>query len=62
VIETPMTSGMNETVKEEILGRSALKRMGQASEVASVVAFLSSSRASFMTGTNVFVDGGFTCH
>jgi NAD(P)-dependent dehydrogenase (short-subunit alcohol dehydrogenase family) len=57
-----MTSGIDEKVKEEVVGRAALKRLGHASEVASVIAFLSSSRASFMTGTNVFVDGGFTCH
>lgn len=35
-------------------------RLGQASEVAKVVAFLASPMASWVTGENVVVDGGFT--
>jgi len=35
-------------------------RMGEASEVAGVVAFLASERASYMSGTIVTVDGGAT--
>lgn len=35
-------------------------RMGSASEVADQVAFLASPKASFTTGTNVVIDGGFT--
>ena len=36
------------------------KRMGSAEEVARVVCFLASPAASWVTGTNVVVDGGFT--
>lgn len=36
-----------------------LRRFGQASEVAEVVAFLASTRASYMTGQNLVVDGGY---
>jgi NAD(P)-dependent dehydrogenase (short-subunit alcohol dehydrogenase family) len=36
-----------------------MKRIGQPSEIASAVAFLASSDASFMTGSEVTVDGGF---
>jgi len=39
-------------------GRSALRRVGEPSDSASVVAFLASSDASFMTGQIVTVDGG----
>ena len=40
------------------LGRAMMNRMGQPEEVASVVAFLASSDASYVTGTDVRVDGG----
>jgi NAD(P)-dependent dehydrogenase (short-subunit alcohol dehydrogenase family) len=35
-----------------------LKRMGEASDVAYLVEFLCSDKASFITGQNIFVDGG----
>lgn len=38
-----------------------LGRMAQPEEVATVIAFLLSSDASFVTGTEVVVDGGLTC-
>jgi NAD(P)-dependent dehydrogenase (short-subunit alcohol dehydrogenase family) len=36
------------------------RRMGRPEEIASVVAFLCSSDASFMSGVDVLVDGGST--
>ena len=41
-----------------ILSRTPLGRLGQASEVAAVVAFLASDDASYLTGETVYVDGG----
>lgn len=40
------------------LGRAMMNRMGQPEEVASVVAFLASNDASYVTGADIAVDGG----
>lgn len=43
-----------------ILERTPLARVGRSEEVANVIAFVASDEASYMTGSEVFVDGGFT--
>ncbi len=64
-IETPAgfeRSGLSKEAIEElvksIVAQVPLKRIGKPEEIASVVAFLASSDASFMTGSEVTVDGG----
>lgn len=44
----------------EYLNRNPLGRMGTVEEVARAAAFLCSPMGSFVTGANLFVDGGFT--
>jgi len=62
-IVTPMLekAGLlaDEAVRKTLEGMHAQKRMGKASEVAEAVTFLASSRASFITGHPLLVDGGF---
>lgn len=47
-----------EPMMERMINVSALRRMGTASEIASVVAFLASPAASYISGTDILVDGG----
>ena len=51
---------------QRVLSRTPLLRIGQPSEVASVVQFLASEASSYMTGQTLYVDGGrmamnYTC-
>ncbi|KAJ8734554.1 hypothetical protein PYW08_013804 [Mythimna loreyi] len=58
-IETPMVKTVPEKVMQGMLKLVPLGRMGQPSELAEVIAFLSSDKSSFMTGASIDVTGGF---
>ena len=50
---------MADKYKQLIINNTPLGRMGEAEEIASVIAFLSSDEASFITGTPIPVSGGW---
>jgi NAD(P)-dependent dehydrogenase (short-subunit alcohol dehydrogenase family) len=62
--ETPGLSGLasdpaeSRALLDQEAGRVPLRRLGQPSEIADAVLFLASPQASFITGTELFVDGG----
>lgn len=57
-IETDMTQKLDDNVKKEYLNNIPLKRFGKPSDIANVVAFLSSDISSYITGQVIVVDGG----
>ena len=59
-IETDMTRSLGEAQSAALLAQIPLGRLGQASEVAHAVAFLASPEASYITGTELHVNGGMS--
>ena len=61
-IDTPLAAPLlaNERIAREYRERIPMGRVGTAEEVASVVAFLASDDAAYVTGAAIVVDGGLT--
>jgi 3-oxoacyl-[acyl-carrier protein] reductase len=57
-IQTDMTDVLPDMVKEELLKRIPMKRLGQVEDIAKSVGFLASDAASYMTGQTLHVNGG----
>ncbi|MEN3043652.1 MAG: 3-oxoacyl-[acyl-carrier-protein] reductase [Candidatus Hydrothermales bacterium] len=59
-IETKMTEMLPDEIKKRYIESIPLKRAGKPEEVAELVAFLASDKASYITGTTVVIDGGMS--
>jgi 3-oxoacyl-[acyl-carrier protein] reductase len=57
-IETDMTQGLNDELKQKLLDETPLKRMGTPRDIANAIKFLVSDEASFITGHVLDVNGG----
>jgi len=59
-VETELTGGLSEGIKDQIRAQVSIGRFGEAGEVAEVVAFLAGEGAGYVTGQTLAVDGGMT--
>ncbi len=57
-IQTDMTERLPQMVKDEMLKRIPMKKLGTVEDVAAVVTFLSSECANYITGETIHVNGG----
>jgi 3-oxoacyl-[acyl-carrier protein] reductase len=57
-IQTDMTKGLNENVKESYLTMIPLKRQGMPEDIANTALFLASDLSGYITGEVIRVDGG----
>ncbi|WNF35646.1 glucose 1-dehydrogenase [Bacillaceae bacterium IKA-2] len=59
-IDTPLLDQLDENMKNHLISLHPIGRLGRSEEVASAILFLASDDASFVTGANLLVDGGYT--
>ncbi|OIK15770.1 short-chain dehydrogenase [Bacillus sp. MUM 116] len=61
-IETPLLSSVDPQTKDYLASLHPQGRLGKPEEIAKAVLFLASDDASFVNGTTLLVDGGYTAH
>jgi len=62
IIETPMTNNLSESKEllKQLIQMTPLQRLGQPEDVANAVLYLASDEASFITGAELVIDGGYS--
>lgn len=57
-IRTPMTDVLTDEVKAKLMARIPAGKLGEAQDIANVVAFLASDEAQYITGQTININGG----
>ena len=58
-IATPLTDAQDSAVNEWVIGQTPMRRAGRPEEIAAAAVFLASDASSFVTGSELVVDGGY---
>ncbi|RWP57563.1 SDR family oxidoreductase [Mesorhizobium sp.] len=60
LIATPMIAAQDPNISADVVRATPMGRIGEPGEVAAVILFLASDEASYVTGAQFMVDGGYT--
>src|SRR5690242_15563736 len=58
-IRTPLTEAQEPEINDYVIGQTPMGRAGTPDEIANGVVFLASDEASFVTGSELVIDGGY---
>ncbi len=59
-IKTGMRDGMRKEYVDAVIQANPMKHVGRPSEIADPVLFLASDESAFISGTEIYIDGGYT--
>jgi|TARA_B110000503_G_scaffold142757_1_gene240773 NAD(P)-dependent dehydrogenase (short-subunit alcohol dehydrogenase family) len=59
-IDTDMLNNMPQEYIDQVIAANPVKRVGRPEEIADLALFLASDESSFITGTEIAIDGGYT--